>query len=108
LTTLATVVILSNMPAKLMLSERRIISEISFVEMVVWRIPTPLVGSCHSFKYRLALVVQGTCVLRYDHEAGKGDHRHEGDEEIPYFFLSPKRLINDFWRDVNNWRHRNE
>jgi len=108
LTTLITVVILSNMSAKLMLSERRIISEMSFVEMVVWRVPTPLVGSCHYFKYRLALVEQDICILRYDNEAGKGDHRHAGDEEVPYLFTSPRSLLNDFWRDVENWRNRNE
>ena len=57
------------MDAKLMLNERHTISEISFVEMVVWRVPSPLPGSCHAFKYRLALVVNGICVLRYDNEA---------------------------------------
>jgi hypothetical protein len=32
----------------------------------------------HELWYRLALVVGGKCVLRYDNEAGKGDHRHVG------------------------------
>ena len=31
---------------------------------------------CFLIKYRLALVVDGLCVLRYDNETGKGDHRH--------------------------------
>jgi Family of unknown function (DUF6516) len=32
----------------------------------------------YRFKYRLALVADGICVLRYDNETGKNDHRHRG------------------------------
>ena len=92
------------MNAKLMLNARHTISEVSFVEMVVWRLPSPLSGSCHGFKYRLALVVNGSCVLRYDNEAGKGDHRHKGEEESPYVFTTPQALLDHFWHDVDNWR----
>ena len=104
MTTLGAVVIVSNMNADLMLNERHIISENSFAEMVVWRLPSPLSGSHHNFKYRLALVVNGRCVLRYDNEAGKGDHRHMGEEEYPYVFTTPTVLLDDFWNDVDNWR----
>ncbi|ABB33184.1 hypothetical protein Gmet_2969 [Geobacter metallireducens GS-15] len=104
LTTLIAVVTLSNMNAKLLLNERHIISENAFVEMVVWRVPSPLPGSAHGFKYRLALVVDEQCVLRYDNEAGKGDHKHLGEEEMPYSFTSPQDLLDDFWRDVDNRR----
>jgi len=92
------------MNAKLMLNERHVLTEASFVELVVWLLPSPLPGSSHSFKYRLALVVNGECVLRYDNETGKGDHKHNGNEEIPYKFISPQTLLNDFWNDVDNWR----
>jgi hypothetical protein len=92
------------MNAELMLNERHIISENAFVEMVVWRLPSPLSGSQHSFKYRLALVVNGKCLIRYDNEVGKGDHKHESEEEIPYLFTTPQALLNDFWNDVDNWR----
>ncbi len=92
------------MNAKLLLNERHILSENAFVEMVVWRVPSPLSGSSHDFKYRLALVVSGQCVLRYDNEAGKGDHKHLGEEEIPYVFITPQELLDDFWREVDNWR----
>jgi len=104
LTTLPIVVILSNMNATLMLNERHIISEDSFAEMVVWSLTSPLSGSRHSYKYHLALVVNGRCVLRYDNETGKGDHRHIGDEEFPYLFTTPTALLDDFWNDVDNWR----
>jgi hypothetical protein len=74
------------------------------VELVVWKVPEPVSGSVHGFKYRLALVVAGECVLRYDNEAGKGDHRHLGGEQSPYSFTSPARLLADFWNDVDRWR----
>ncbi|MDR3579005.1 MAG: DUF6516 family protein [Oryzomonas sp.] len=87
-----------------MLNERHTIAESAFVEMVVWRLPSPLSGSCHSFKYRLALVVDGVCVLRYDNEAGKGDHRHVGQAEGSYYFTTPKALLDDFWNDFERLR----
>ena len=92
------------MNAELKINERHIISEDTFAEMVVWRLPLPLSGGHHYFKYRLALVVNGRCVLRYDNEPGKGDHRHFDDEEFPYIFTTPKALLDDFWNDVDNWR----
>jgi uncharacterized protein DUF6516 len=104
LTTLNIVVILSNMTAELLLNDRHTLSEDTFVEMVVWRLPSPLSGSRHGFKYRLALVVNGRCVLRYDNEAGKGDHKHKGEKETPYIFTTPQALLDDFWHDVDTWR----
>ena len=105
MTTAAIVVIISNMAAELMLNERYSLSEDTFVEMVVWRLSAPLSGSHHDFKYRLALVVDGRCVMRYDNEAGKGDHKHVDEKEIPYKFTTPQALLNDFWNDVDNWRY---
>jgi len=93
------------MDASLLLNERHTISEAAFVEMVVWRLPAPLPGSCHSLKYRLALVVSGSCVLRYVNESGKGDHKHVGQDENPYSFTTPKALLDDFWSDVDRWRY---
>jgi hypothetical protein len=48
----------------------------------------------------LALVVDDVCVLRYDNEAGKGDYKHVGTQEVPYSFTTLDRLIDDFWADV--------
>lgn len=91
---------MSNMPAEPLLDERHVLSESAFVELVVWRVPVPVRGSHHQFRYRLALVVDGECVLRYDNEAGKGDHRHVRDEEHEYRFKSAEQLLADFWGDV--------
>jgi hypothetical protein len=92
------------MDAELLLNERHIVSENEFAETVVWRVPAPLCGSAHVFKYRLAFVVDGQCVIRYDNESGKGDHKHVGEEEIPYTFTTPQALLHDFWNDVDNRR----
>jgi hypothetical protein len=105
LTTEAGVVILSNMNAELLLNERRILSESVFVEMVVWHLPRSHKNSARTVKYRLALVVEGLCVLRYDNEAGKGDHKHVGNEEMDYAFTTIEVLLDDFWKDVDNWRY---
>ncbi len=88
----------------MMLNQRQTISERAFVEMVVWRVPSPGSGSSHGFKYRLAFVVNGSCVLRYDNEEGKGDHKHIAGREVPYVFTTPSALLDDFWNEVDNWR----
>lgn len=92
------------MKARLLLRERVVLSEASFVELVVWQVPQPVRGSAHSFKYRLALVADGMCVLRYDNEAGKGDHRHVGEREGPITFTSVQELLAAFRADVEAWR----
>ncbi|MFZ1429737.1 MAG: DUF6516 family protein [Geminicoccaceae bacterium] len=94
------------MMAELLLRTRLALSETAFVEIVVWRVPKPVRGSRHNFKYSLALVSEGSCVLRYDNEAGKGDHKHIGDQEVPFDFTDLDRLQADFWMDVTEWRNR--
>ncbi len=79
-----------------LLRQRIVFSENQFAELVLWQIVEPVVKSKHSFKYRLAYVVKGRCVLRYDNRAGKGDHRHWGDREIDYVFTTPEKLLADF------------
>jgi Family of unknown function (DUF6516) len=86
--------------------ERFRISEMLFAELVIWKVPAPLAGSTHSFKYRLALVHEKVCVLRYDNEAGKGDHKHIGNRETAYLFVSLEQLQSDFWEDVEAWRRK--
>jgi Family of unknown function (DUF6516) len=88
------------MRAEPLLDERHVLSETAFAELVVWRVPTPVRGSAHRFRYRLALVVESECVLRYDSEPGKGDHKHVGDLEYAYEFTTPEQLLADFWTDV--------
>lgn len=58
-------------------------------------------GSNHKYKYRLAYVVEDKCVLRYDNEAGKGDHKHLDTVEISINFIDINQLIDDFIAEVN-------
>lgn len=53
----------------------------------------------------LALVARGECVLRYDNEAGKGDHRHVGALEEVYEFVGPRELMADFLDAARRWIH---
>lgn len=95
------------MKAVQLVSTRIAYSESAFAELVLWRLPEPVEGSIHGFKYRLAYVVHGVCVLRYDNEAGKGDHRHVGETERAYAFTTPEQLIADFQRDIARWNNEN-
>jgi hypothetical protein len=88
------------MRASLVMDERLVLDDEAFVELVVWQLDRPLAGCLHRFKYRLAYVVRGVCVVRYDNEAGKGDHRHSGTRERAYRFTSLDALQDDFWSDV--------
>lgn len=94
----------SNMKAEPLLHERHQLSAEAFVELRIWRVPRRVPGSNHDLKYALAYVVGGICVLRYDNEAGKGDHRHVGESETPYAFTTPAALLADFWKDVDQWK----
>lgn len=98
---------MSNMRATLVAKTRLVYAENAFAELVLWKLPAPAVGSTHGFKYRLAYVVDGVCVIRYDNEAGKGDHRHLGDQESAYSFTTPDALLAAFERDIARWNHEN-
>lgn len=95
------------MKATSLISRRVAVAEGVFAEIVLWLVPEPLKGSRHSYKYRLALVAEGICVLRYDNEAGKGDHKHIDDRELPYDFPGVDALLDDFRTDVRRWLDEN-
>jgi hypothetical protein len=93
------------MKATPLIRRRIVLSADAFAEVVVWRVPEPVPPSEHAFKYRLAYVVKGQCVVRYDNERGKGDHRHFGDEQLEYAFSTPEQLMLDFNLDIVRWNH---
>ena len=107
MTTSVGVVIMSNVKALELLRSRVTYSEVAFAELVLWRISKPPAGSKHHYKYRLAYVVRGVCVIRYDNEVGKGDHRHYRGRESKYAFSTPEKLIADFQRDIARWNDEN-
>jgi len=104
LTAVRLVGIHTNIKAGLLLRERHQIGDDCFVELKVWRVPRPVRSSAHGYKYSLACIVRGVCVVRYDNEAAKGDHRHVGERETADHFSTIDRLLNDFWSDVDGWR----
>lgn len=74
-----------------------------FAQVVIWQVPKPVRGSDHDYKYSLALVADDVCVLRYDNEAGKGDHKHVGNVQERYEFRGIEKLLDDFHVDVGRW-----
>jgi hypothetical protein len=95
------------MRATLVARTRIVYAENAFAELVLWRLPSPLAGSPHDFKYRLAYVVDGVCAVRYDNDVGKGDHRHYGEVESRYAFSTPEALLAAFQRDMARWNREN-
>jgi hypothetical protein len=95
------------MKAREFFNRRVPVAEQAFAELVLWELPEPLPGSKHPYKYRLAFVVEGDCVLRYDNEAGKGDHKHAFGKEAKYRFVSVDKLVADFFEEVRRWRDEN-
>ncbi len=60
-------------------------------------------------KYRLYCGRGRICIVRYDNESGKGDHRHVGEREVAYRFGTLDKLIEDFRSDcarLAGWRWR--
>ncbi|MEE9423308.1 MAG: DUF6516 family protein [Gammaproteobacteria bacterium] len=69
------------------------------VEMVLWQMPEVSAERPHRLKYRFFCGTAQTCLVRYDNETGKGDHRHYGDQEEHYRFQSIEKLVEDFRND---------
>ena len=107
LTTHKKLVSMSGMKARLLIRRRDQLSANAFVELVLWQLPKPLPGSSHAYKYRLAYVVDGTCVVRFDNERGKGDHKHVGTMESAISFTDPDELLNAFLAEIKRWNHEN-
>jgi len=94
-----------NMQAVLILDDRYPQGDHAFVAVRVFRVSAQVPGSTHDLKYSLAYVVEGECVLRFDNEAGKGDHFHRAGAETAYVFTSLDQLMADFWAAVDEWRN---
>lgn len=93
------------MQAIALVRRRVVIAADAFVEVVIWRVAEPISPSTDQFKYRLAYVVEERCVLRYDNERGKGDHRHTETSKKPYRFSTPDQLMRDFEADIARWNN---
>ncbi|HKF60626.1 MAG TPA: DUF6516 family protein [Dongiaceae bacterium] len=76
----------------------------AIVEMVLWRVPSPVPPSSHRLKYSLFYGRAGIREVGYDNERGKGDHRHYRGVEAAYVFSTVEKLMADFWSDVRALR----
>ena len=77
------------------------------VEMVIWQLPRAAEERPLGLKYRLYCGRDGDCIVRYDIEAGKDDHRHYGARQEAYRFISLESLVADFREDcarLTGWR----
>ena len=91
------------MGAELIIREKRAIDG-TVTEVVVWRLTSPVLGCAHLFKYRFYFgLSDGTCIVRYDNERGKGDHRHIDITEEAYRFVGLQQLFADFNTDKTAW-----
>ena len=93
------------MKAKLIYRERFIYADGAIREMVLWQLPRKATEKSYGLKYRLFYgLPDGTCIVRYDNEPGKGDHKHRGDREEPYKFKDVETLVTDFLEDIEKAR----
>jgi hypothetical protein len=91
------------MGSELIVRNKRIVSGTT-TAVVVWRVYPSVPGCSHHFKYRFYFgLADGTCIVRYDNERGKGDHRHVGDTEEIYQFVTLSQLFRDFNADKAAW-----
>ena len=90
------------MKANLILHVKKEDAQGNITEMVLWKLPASSPDRPHGIKYRCYHGDNlGHCMVRYDNETGKGDHKHIGDREVPYKFVSVEKLVRDFIDDVN-------
>lgn len=104
LTTIYYVGIIDNMKAELIHDFKDVTPDGGIIQMIVWKVPTPVPPTTHGFKYRLVYAVNGERVVGFDNERGKGDHCHLDGAEHPYEFSSVERLIEDFIVEVEKRR----
>ena len=93
------------MMAKLIYHEKFIYADGAIREMVLWKLPNKTSGRPHGLKYRLYYgLSDGTCIVRYDNESGKGNHRHIKGKEKSYQFKDVETLVADFLEEIEKAR----
>jgi hypothetical protein len=84
------------MPAELITRFKNITHDGGVIELVVWRVPTPIPPTEHGFKYRAVYAKDGVRIVGFDNERGKGDHCHLDGQELSYTFAGVDQLVEDF------------
>jgi hypothetical protein len=93
------------MKARLIYREKYVYDDGAIREMVIWQLPEESSDKPHGLKYRLYYgLADGACLVRYDNETGKGDHRHIRDTEESYTFKNVETLVANFLSDIESVR----
>jgi hypothetical protein len=89
------------MKVTLVIDHKMVFPDGTILQMMIWHLPEAGTERPHGLKYRFYYgLSDGTCVVRYDNEHGKGNYRHYGDREEPYQFVDIEALSTDFLSDV--------
>ncbi len=80
--------------------DKAVLPDGSIVEMTIWQLPKLSSERPHGLKYSLFYGRNGLRIVGYDNERGKGDHKHLGEMETRYSFVSVEKLVVDFLADV--------
>jgi hypothetical protein len=95
------------MAAKLIYREKFIYSDGAIREMVLWQLARKSKDRPHGLKYRLYYgLADGTCLVRFDNESGKGDHKHVDGQEESYEFINVESLVADFLAEIEKTRRK--
>ncbi len=92
------------MSARLLFRDKYVYEDGAIRELVIWGLAQADQERPHGLKYSLFYGYPGKCLVRYDNERGKSDHRHVGDQEERYDFVSVEQLIRDFRKDIERLR----
>lgn len=93
------------MRARLIYREKFIYADGAIREMVLWQLPKRTAEKPYGLKYRLYYgLADGTCLVGYDNETKKGDHRPWRDQEESYQFTDVETLVADFLKDIEKAR----
>jgi hypothetical protein len=95
---------IAKVNAELIRRQKAVLSDGAILELVIWRVPNPVEGSGHKYKYRLYYGREGQRIVGYDNEWPKGDHRHLDGIEEAYTFTTVENLVRDFLADVERRR----
>ncbi len=92
------------MKAQRIFYDKAVLADGSVVEMTIWKLPAVSKERPHGLKYSLFLGRDGKRIVGYDNELGKGDHKHLGEVEKSYRFVSVEKLMADFLADVERMK----
>ena len=92
------------MKAELLARTKEIRDDGSIVEVVIWSLPEPLPPSVHASSTGSTTGRQVWTASATTTNAVKGDHRHVNGLELAYVCESLDKLLDDFERDVQEWR----